>query len=177
MFYLSAVVAQCPKNTYPFSGLPRKEIQKRQLGRHPRIPFTSFQLSVMEQKFKETPYLSTEEVNALSKKLQLADIRVKIWFQNRRARERREKSNVDLTKPKEEGRSCEENRLGSGPADEDNKVSRNKDYSQLDFSSSSSNNLSKVPQVNAYLMSNAVPLLFPYVHFVNSDNTEGEPYS
>lgn len=133
----------------------------------------------MEQKFKETPYLSTEEVNALSKKLQLADIRVKIWFQNRRARERREKSNVDVTKPKEEGRSCEENRLGSGPIDEDKKGPRNKDYPQLDFSSSSSsNNLSKVPQVNAYLMSNAVPFLFPYVHFVNnSDNTEEEPYS
>lgn len=140
----------------------------------------------MEQKFKETPYLSTEEVNKLSKKLQLADIRVKIWFQNRRARERREKSNVDITKPKEEKRSssCEENRLESGLVDEDNKVIRNRvtnpDYSQLNLSSSNKllqNNLSTVPQVNAYLMSNAVPLLFPYVHFVNSDNTEGEPYS
>lgn len=140
----------------------------------------------MEQKFKETPYLSTEEVNTLSKKLHLADIRVKIWFQNRRARERREKSNVDITKPKEEGRSrsSEENRLESEPIDEDNKVTRNRDrntdYSQLDFGSSNKsfhNNVNKVPPVNTYLMANAMPLLFPYVHFVSGDNTEGEPYS
>ncbi|RZC40677.1 homeobox protein MSX-1, partial [Asbolus verrucosus] len=65
--------------------------QKRQLGRHPRIPFTSHQLSVLEEKFQQSPYLSSEEVIALSRRLQLADVRVKIWFQNRRARERREK--------------------------------------------------------------------------------------
>ncbi|KAL1513167.1 hypothetical protein ABEB36_002615 [Hypothenemus hampei] len=72
--------------------LPKRDVQKRQLGRHPRIPFTSYQLSILEEKFKETPYLSSEEVISLSTKLQLADIRVKIWFQNRRARERRERN-------------------------------------------------------------------------------------
>ncbi|KAL3285757.1 hypothetical protein HHI36_000283 [Cryptolaemus montrouzieri] len=65
--------------------------QKRQMGRHPRIPFTSHQLFVLEEKFQQTPYLTGEEVVELAKKLQLADIRVKIWFQNRRARDRREK--------------------------------------------------------------------------------------
>ncbi|ENN70661.1 hypothetical protein YQE_12606, partial [Dendroctonus ponderosae] len=72
----------------------KNNVQKRQLGRHPRIPFTSYQLSLLEQKFNESPYLSSEEVIVMSKKLQLADIRVKIWFQNRRARERRERNGV-----------------------------------------------------------------------------------
>ncbi|EFA07332.1 homeobox protein ceh-5 isoform X2 [Tribolium castaneum] len=69
----------------------REGPQKRQLGRHPRIPFTSYQLSVLEEKFKQSPYLSSEEVTMLSRQLQLVDVRVKIWFQNRRARERRER--------------------------------------------------------------------------------------
>ncbi|GJQ76410.1 hypothetical protein Trydic_g2126 [Trypoxylus dichotomus] len=70
----------------------REGPQKRQLGRHPRIPFTTHQLTILEEKFKHSPYLSSQEVKEISRKLDLADIRVKIWFQNRRARERREKS-------------------------------------------------------------------------------------
>ncbi|XP_063922050.1 homeobox protein ceh-1 [Zophobas morio] len=50
----------------------------------PKIP-------LLEEKFQQSPYLSSEEVILLARRLQLADIRVKIWFQNRRARERREK--------------------------------------------------------------------------------------
>ncbi|XP_060521973.1 brain-specific homeobox protein homolog [Cylas formicarius] len=72
----------------------KETFQKRQLGRHPRIPFTSTQLSILEQKFQESPYLSSDEVMTLSQKLKLADIRVKIWFQNRRARERRERNST-----------------------------------------------------------------------------------
>ncbi|KAF5275191.1 hypothetical protein FQR65_LT04223 [Abscondita terminalis] len=69
--------------------------QRRQLGRHPRIPFTTQQLAILEDKFRESPYLSSAEVVRISKLLQLADIRVKIWFQNRRARDRREKLQSD----------------------------------------------------------------------------------
>ncbi|XP_056639245.1 homeobox protein H17-like [Diorhabda sublineata] len=63
---------------------------KRQLGRYPRIPFTNEQIAILEEKFQESPYLSSEEASNLSKKLQLTDVKVKIWFQNRRARKRRE---------------------------------------------------------------------------------------
>ncbi|KAK4884358.1 hypothetical protein RN001_000629 [Aquatica leii] len=69
----------------------REATQRRQLGRHPRIPFTTQQLAILEEKFRESPYLSSAEVLKISRILQLADIRVKIWFQNRRARDRREK--------------------------------------------------------------------------------------
>ncbi|XP_045461344.1 homeobox protein engrailed-2b [Harmonia axyridis] len=72
--------------------------QRRQMGRHPRIPFTSQQLHILEEKFQHTPYLTGEEVMELAKRLQLADIRVKIWFQNRRARDRREKLTSETNK-------------------------------------------------------------------------------
>ncbi|CAH0551398.1 unnamed protein product [Brassicogethes aeneus] len=89
---------QCTRYCPPkIPRVPKREgPQKRQLGRHPRIPFTSHQLSILEEKFQQTPYLSSEEVIKLSNKLDLADIRVKIWFQNRRARERREKTSTEI---------------------------------------------------------------------------------
>lgn len=58
----------------------RERPQKRQLGRHPRIPFTSYQLSVLEEKFKQSPYLSSEEVTVLSRQLQLVDVRVSFKY-------------------------------------------------------------------------------------------------
>jgi homeobox protein MSX len=60
-------------------------------GRLPRIPFTPHQLNELETAYKNATYLSTEEANELAKKLELTGIRVKIWFQNRRARDRRER--------------------------------------------------------------------------------------
>ncbi|CAH1117223.1 unnamed protein product [Phaedon cochleariae] len=68
--------------------------QKRQLGRYPRIPFTNQQIATLEEKFQESPYLSSDEAASLSQKLHLADVKVKIWFQNRRARKRREELGV-----------------------------------------------------------------------------------
>lgn len=60
-------------------------------GRLPRIPFTPHQLNELENAYKNATYLSTEEANELAQKLDLTGIRVKIWFQNRRARDRRER--------------------------------------------------------------------------------------
>ncbi|XP_059471655.1 homeobox protein MSX-2-like [Neocloeon triangulifer] len=70
----------------------RKEgAQKRKLGRNPRIPFSSSQVSVLEQRFKQSQYLSSSDVAELANYLNLSETRVKIWFQNRRARERRDR--------------------------------------------------------------------------------------
>jgi homeobox protein MSX len=62
----------------------------------PRIPFTPHQLTQLEQAFISATYLSTEDANKLAKRLDLTGVRVKIWFQNRRARDRRERK--DLSK-------------------------------------------------------------------------------
>lgn len=63
---------------------------KRRPATHPRIPFTTFQLEVLEDKYKSGPYLTRKDVVQLSGILRLPQSRVKIWFQNRRARDRRE---------------------------------------------------------------------------------------
>ncbi|CAL1527517.1 unnamed protein product, partial [Lymnaea stagnalis] len=59
--------------------------------RNPRVPFTQHQVLVLEEKFRRTHYLSSMDVAELSSALNLTETRVKIWFQNRRARERRDK--------------------------------------------------------------------------------------
>ena len=73
---------------------PTKGLVKRTPGRLPRIPFTPYQLSELENAYKSATYLSTEDANKLAKRLDLTGVRVKIWFQNRRARDRRERRDV-----------------------------------------------------------------------------------
>ncbi|XP_074103475.1 uncharacterized protein LOC141530332 [Cotesia typhae] len=83
---------QCTRYRPP--KLPRKslagKICKRKPAIHPRIPFTSFQIQTLEEKYKKSAYLSRKDVVQLSTILRLPHNRIKIWFQNRRARDRRE---------------------------------------------------------------------------------------
>ncbi|XP_054726343.1 homeobox protein MSX-2 [Anastrepha obliqua] len=73
----------------------RQPPNKRTPGRLPRIPFTRTQLETLEKAYRMSNYLSAEEANQLAESLDLTNTRVKIWFQNRRARERREKRERD----------------------------------------------------------------------------------
>lgn len=70
---------------------------KRTPGRLPRIPFTPHQLNELELAYKRANYLSSEDANRLAIQLDLTCVRVKIWFQNRRARERREKRELNAS--------------------------------------------------------------------------------
>ncbi|XP_076299188.1 uncharacterized protein LOC143218089 [Lasioglossum baleicum] len=63
---------------------------KRRVSLDPRIPFSTHQLDVLEQKFCNGAYLSKNDVLELSTTLKLPPKKVKIWFQNRRAKERRD---------------------------------------------------------------------------------------
>ncbi|KAK2560581.1 Homeobox protein MSX-1 [Acropora cervicornis] len=71
---------------------PRKGCRRHKLNRSPRIPFSSSQLASLEAKFLQTQYLSGSEVHDLSSWLSVSEHRVKIWFQNRRAREKKTKA-------------------------------------------------------------------------------------
>lgn len=82
-----------------YTGPVRNGPIKRTPGRLPRIPFTPYQLNELEMAYKHANYLSSEDANKLAIRLDLTCMRVKIWFQNRRARERREKRELNTTPP------------------------------------------------------------------------------
>ncbi|XP_014372048.2 homeobox protein engrailed-1-B [Papilio machaon] len=72
----------------------------RRSGRHARVPFTAAQAAALEAAYTRAPYLAPPALRALAAALQLRDDRIKIWFQNRRARERREKC-TNITPPQD----------------------------------------------------------------------------
>ena len=60
-----------------FLGTRRREGSgRRKLGRNPRIPFSGSQVAVLEDKFRNSPYLSSSDVAHLSNLLRLSDSRV-----------------------------------------------------------------------------------------------------
>lgn len=75
---------------------------KRRSSGSPRVPFSTSQLMTLEQKYTENHYLSGPQVTELASSLNLPHHRIKIWFQNRRAREKR---------------SQEENSIGTATGD------------------------------------------------------------
>uniref|UniRef100_A0A0K0FDJ2 Homeobox protein ceh-12 (inferred by orthology to a C. elegans protein) n=1 Tax=Strongyloides venezuelensis TaxID=75913 RepID=A0A0K0FDJ2_STRVS len=57
--------------------------------RRPRTTFTSEQLMKLENQFAETKYLSRPRRYRLAQELCLSETQIKIWFQNRRMKSRR----------------------------------------------------------------------------------------
>ena len=67
----------------------RRSANKRKVSSSPRVPFTTEQLKKLEKSYEEAHYVTSTKVTELSSTLKLPESRIKIWFQNRRSREKK----------------------------------------------------------------------------------------
>lgn len=64
--------------------------------RKPRVLFSQAQVLALERRFKQQRYLSAPEREQLARALQLTSTQVKIWFQNRRYKCKRQRQDKSL---------------------------------------------------------------------------------
>ncbi|NXC24711.1 NKX26 protein, partial [Campylorhamphus procurvoides] len=69
---------------------------KQRQRRKPRVLFSQAQVFELEQRFKRQKYLSAGEREQLAGLLQLSSTQVKIWFQNRRYKCKRQRQDKCL---------------------------------------------------------------------------------
>ena len=81
--------------------IPSKHVDSSPHGkpRRPRTAFTYEQLVALENKFKTTRYLSVCERLNLALALNLTETQVKIWFQNRRTKWKKQNPGMDVNSP------------------------------------------------------------------------------
>ena len=75
------------------------EDSKNSKSRRARTAFTYEQLVALENKFKTTRYLSVCERLNLALSLSLTETQVKIWFQNRRTKWKKQNPGLDVNSP------------------------------------------------------------------------------
>lgn len=80
-----------------FSSTGKKRCSATRACRQPRVPFTQLQHETLEQKYQAGHYLTDQSAHEISVAINASQQRIKIWFQNRRARDRRDaKQSVDI---------------------------------------------------------------------------------
>ncbi|XP_072107992.1 homeobox protein Nkx-2.5-like [Mobula birostris] len=72
------------------------EVPMRRIRRKPRILFSQAQVYELERRFKQQRYLSAPERDHLANVLKLTSTQVKIWFQNRRYKCKRQRQDKHL---------------------------------------------------------------------------------
>ncbi|XP_061888031.1 homeobox protein pnx [Entelurus aequoreus] len=75
----------------PAAGCRAKHQRSKVSGRRVRTAYTLEQLHALELSFRRCHYLSVLERHAVASALQLSETQVKIWFQNRRTKWRKER--------------------------------------------------------------------------------------
>uniref|UniRef100_A0A3P9C5A7 Homeobox domain-containing protein n=1 Tax=Maylandia zebra TaxID=106582 RepID=A0A3P9C5A7_9CICH len=73
-----------------------KPPQRPSVRRKPRVLFSQSQVSELERRFRQQRYLSAPEREHLAHVLQLTSTQVKIWFQNRRYKCKRQRQDKSL---------------------------------------------------------------------------------
>lgn len=63
-----------------------KRLRKQGIDRKPRQAYSVKQLEKLENEFKQDKYLSVSKRMELSKTLNLTEVQIKTWFQNRRTK-------------------------------------------------------------------------------------------
>ncbi|TMW46309.1 hypothetical protein DOY81_008611, partial [Sarcophaga bullata] len=69
-----------------FIGLQAKKFRRQGVDRKPRQAYSAKQLEKLENEFKQDKYLSVSKRMELSKSLNLTEVQIKTWFQNRRTK-------------------------------------------------------------------------------------------
>ncbi|XP_036607858.1 homeobox protein Nkx-2.6 [Trichosurus vulpecula] len=77
-------------------GGPCTERSKARPRRKPRVLFSQAQVFELERRFRQQRYLSAPEREHLARALQLTSTQVKIWFQNRRYKCKRQRQDASL---------------------------------------------------------------------------------
>ncbi|XP_028170618.1 homeobox protein Nkx-3.1-like [Ostrinia furnacalis] len=61
-----------------------------------RTAFNTEQVAILEEVFRGRPYVIREERSRLGKKLGISEDAIKVWFQNRRLKEKKEREELEL---------------------------------------------------------------------------------
>ena len=70
-------------------------------GRQPRSQFSAYQIDMLSRRFEQCRYVSYSERVHMARELSMSEHQVKVWFQNRRTKERRKRENNEVEKAKE----------------------------------------------------------------------------
>lgn len=71
-----------------YIAVPRKRRESRK-ERRARTTFTSQQTQILEVEYRRSEYISRPRRYELANQLNLKEVQIKIWYQNRRAKDKR----------------------------------------------------------------------------------------